>query len=175
MMKYLPCLVLVLTACFSLWWNISTLSSAPYTSLGLKWLLLCHYCRQTRLSKTSKMIKYEDRAETEAGQWLVTSQKHQKCYVRMCLQLNMYRVETRELNTLYPDKSLLIGRCCHRIQLDIFSEYYFIVLLAVAATQSFNARNGVFSQTTKVYIGIIENLMEQLYSRIINQVEPWPC
>ena len=92
---------------FSLWWNISTSSSAPHTLLGLKWLLLCHYyCRQTRLGKTSKIIKYEDwdweRAWSLAGHVI---QKHQQCYVRMCLQLNTG--ETQESNnTLYPDINL---------------------------------------------------------------------
>ena len=148
---------------FSLWWNISTSSSAPYTLLVLKWLLLCHYyCRQTRLSKTSKIIKYEDwETETEPGHWLVRLQKHQKCYVRMCLQLSTYRVETRDI--LYPDKSLLIGCSCRPIQLDIST----ISLQCLAsATQPYIASQFYFSPGNVFFqpdqTNIITNLIEQL-------------
>ena len=139
---------------FSLWWNISTSSSAPYTLLVLKWLLLCHYyyyCRQTRLSKTSKMINYED--WDWDWDWSLAGQVTKTPEM---LRQNVFTVKYRVLETrdiLYPDKSLLIGCSCHPPQLDI--PHHHCIVLPCSA--------------------MLLQISERPTATFINQVKRWPC
>lgn len=130
------------------------------TLLVLKWLLLCHYyyyyCRQTRLSKTSKIINYEDWDWSLAGQVTKTPEM-----LRQNVFTVKYRVETRDI--LYPDKSLLIGCSCHPLELDIPHPHCIVWLVQPSLTlqHSFTSVQCYFKS-------------HRATATFINQVKLWP-